>query len=382
MKNINKLLILFFLAFAAQSIFISCKKDNASDHGVRLIKYVRVTNPESSDSLLVGANQGNLIAIMGENLQGAQKLWFNDRPASLTPTYMTSTTILVRVPVPIPTEITNKIKILFSDGDSLLYEFQVQISKPTITSMDCEFVNTGDVAIIHGDFFYEPLTVAFEGGVNGEIVSVTDKIIAVRVPANAEPGQITITTNFGTNKSNFWFRDNRNTFLNSDPFMGWWGGNFVVTDPGPGDPPKISGNYIHIKQPIGGWQWMEIAGGPPGDMGAISKNIPDDAILNPSSYDLKFELNTIKPFNANVLKINVGLSNDFNNDQFQWKPPYDTKGKWQTVIIPYEEITKSYGAKQTVNPNGYYTRLLWHGPGDLDCDISFDNFRIVPKVLK
>lgn len=382
MKNINKLLLLFVLALATQSIFISCTKDKASDHGVRRIKYVRVTNPESSDSLLVGAHQGNLIAIMGENLQGAQQLWFNDRKASLTPTYMTSTTILVRVPVPIPTEITNKIKILFSDGDSLLYEFQVQISKPTITSMDCEFVNTGDVATIHGDFFYEPLTVAFEGGVNGEIVSVADKILQVRVPNGVQPGQITITTNFGTNKSNFWFRDNRNIFISSDPFTGWWGADFVVTNPGPDNPPAISGNYIRVNQPIGGWQWMEIAGGPPKDMGDISKNIPDDAILNPSNYDLKFELNTMKPFNANVIKINAGLSNDFNNDQYQWKPPYDTKGKWQTIIIPYEDITGSYGSKQTVNPNGYYTRLLFHGPGDLDCDMSFDNFRIVPKVLK
>ena len=25
--------------------------------------------------------------------------------------------------------------------------------------------------------------------------------------------------------------------------------------------------------------------------------------------------------------------------------------------------------------------LLFHGPGDLDADICFDNFRVVPKVL-
>ncbi len=381
MKNINKLIILSVLALATQSIFISCTKDKASDHGVRRINYVRVTNPESSDSLLVGAHQGNLIAIIGENLQGAQKLWFNDQPASLTPTYMTSNTILVRVPVPIPQEITNKIKIIFSDGDSLLYDFVVQISKPSITSMDCEFVNTGDVATIHGDFFYEPLTVAFEGGVEGEIVSVTDKIIQVRIPDGVQPGQITITTNFGVGKSNFWFRDNRNIFISSDPFTGWSGASFVVTNPGPDDPPAINGNYIRVNQPIGAWQWTPISEGSPDQM-PDSKSIPDDAILKPEDYNLKFELNTMKPFNANVIKINAGLSNGFDNNNYQWKPPFDTKGKWQTVIIPYEEITKSYGSPQTVNPGGYYTRILFHGPGDLNCDMSFDNFRIVPKVLK
>jgi hypothetical protein len=38
--------------------------------------------------------------------------------------------------------------------------------------------------------------------------------------------------------------------------------------------------------------------------------------------------------------------------------------------------------KPTVNPAGYWSRILFHGPGDLDADISFDNFRVVPKVAK
>ncbi|MEO5996666.1 MAG: glycan-binding surface protein [Chitinophagaceae bacterium] len=381
MKNINKLLLLFAMAFAMQIVFISCKKDTASNHGVRRINYVRITNPESSDSLLVGAQQGRSIAIIGENLQGAQQLWFNDQRASLTPAYMTSTSILVRVPQPIPHQITNKIKIFFADGDSLLYDFVVQISKPSIASMDCEFVNTGDVATVRGDFFYDPLTVSFAGGVNGEIVSVTDKILQVRVPAGALPGQIMITTNFGTTKSNFWFRDNRNIFISSDPFTGWSGASFVVSNPGPGDPQKINGNYIRVKQLIGGWQWTSVAEGPP-DAIPSSKNIPDDAILKPADYNLKFELNTMKPFNANIIKFNIGLSRAFDDNNYQWKPPFDTKGQWQTVVIPYNEITKTYASPQAVNPNGYYTRLLFHGAGDLNCDMSFDNFRLVPKVLK
>ncbi len=97
---------------------------------------------------------------------------------------------------------------------------------------------------------------------------------------------------------------------------------------------------------------------------------------------MKFEVNTIKPYNANVLKINVGLSKDFNNDQYTWLPPYDTKGLWQTVIIPFDEIVASYKTPLAVSPDGYYTRLLFHGGGDLDADISFDNFRVVPKVIK
>ena len=384
MKKKYKSILLLTMAVAVAGIYSSCKKsDTQANTGVPRIKYVRITDPKSSDSLLVGAFQGNLIAIVGENLENAREVWFNDQKASLTPTYITNTSILVSVPNPIPKEITNKLKIIFSNNDSLKYDFKVQVSEPTVSGMNSEYVLTGDVASIRGDYFYEPLTVTFEGGVTGELVSVEDKLIKVRIPAGAMPGQITVTTNFGVTKSDFWFKDNRNIFLSSDPFTGWWNKDYVVLagDVKAGDPPAINGNYIRVKKPIAGWAWTEVAGGPADAMSAISKNIPDEAILKPSDYNLKFELNTIKPYNNNVLKINVGLLQQ-NNDAYQWKPPYDTKGLWQTITIPFEEIVASYGAPLTVNPKGYWTRLLFHGGGDLDCDMSFDNFRIVPKIIK
>ncbi|MDO9373570.1 MAG: glycan-binding surface protein [Ferruginibacter sp.] len=383
MKTINKLTVFLIMAVALVGAFASCKKDDLSNGGKPRINYVRVTTPTSADSLLVGAGQGQLIAIIGENLGGAKSMWFNNQPASLNPTYITNTSILVAVPTPIPTEINNKLKIYFENGDSLLYDFEVQIAKPRLNNMLSEYVNTGDVATIRGDFFYAPLTVTFTGGAVGELVSVEDKTLRVRVPAGAQPGSITVKTNFGETKSDFWFRDNRNIFLSSDPYTGWWNSSYVIAPAsvGPSDPATISGNYIRFKKPIGAWSWNELAGGPASAMGAISKSVPDAAILKPEDYNLKFEVNTIKPYSANMLKINVGLQAE-DNDAYQWKPPYDTKGQWQTVVIPFEEIVASYKVKPTVNPNGYWTRLLFHGPGDLDADISLDNFRVVPKVSK
>ncbi len=381
MKKIFKSLSVLVMSVAIAGIYTSCTKNDLPNGGTPVIKYVRVTNPLSSDSLLTGAFQGNLIAVIGENLQDVVEVWFNDQKASLTPTYITSTSVLVSVPSPIPKVITNKIKMVFAGGNTLIYNFKVQISEPTVSSMDCEYVLTGGEATIRGDYFYEPLTVTFAGGVKGELVSVTDKIMKVKIPAGALPGQITVTTNFGETKSNFWFRDNRNIFLSSDPFTGWWNNSFVVTSPAAGDPPAINGNYIRVKKIIGAWAWTEVAGGPADAMGPISKNIPDEAILTPSGYNLKFEVNTMKPYNNNVIKLNIGLLKE-NNDAYLWLPPYDTKGQWQTVTIPFEDIAKSYGAPLTVSPSGYWTRILFHGGGDLDCDMSFDNFRVVPKIIK
>ena len=380
MKSINKILLVLIMLTGVAGIFIACDKNN-DDSGTPSVNYVRITRPESSDSLLVGAGQGRLIAIVGENLKDAVEVWFNDRQAVLTPTYISNTSILVSVPNPIPKDITNKLKIVFKNGFILYHDFVVQISEPYIGSMVSEFVNDGDIATIRGDFFYEPLTVTFTGGLTGTIVSVTAQAIQVRVPAGAQPGRITVKTNFGETKSNFWFRDSRNHFIDSDPYEGWWNSSYVISNPGPADPVKISGNYIRFTKQIGSWSWNELAGGPSSAMPVHSKNIPDAAIIKPADYYLKFEVNTVKPYNANLLKINLGLLSE-DNDAYKWNPPYDTKGQWQTVVIPLEEVFASYAVKPTVSASGYWCRLLMgHAPGDLDADICYDNFRVVPKVL-
>ena len=367
------------MAVGAASVFTACKKDLA---GTPTVSYVRVTNPTSSDSLLVGAGQGQLIAIIGNNLQDATEVWFNDQQARLTPTYISNNSILVSVPSQIPQAITNKLKIVFKNGYILLYNFQVQISKPLVSSMVSEFVNEGDVATIRGNYFYAPLTVTFTGGDTAQLVSVKDNEIQFTVPAGAQPGPITVKTNFGETKSDFWFRDNRNVVISSDPYEGWHDPSYVVSNPGPGDPPMINGNYIHVKKLISAWSWNEIADGDAGSMPHTSKNIPDDAILNPQKYYLKFEVNTMKPYNNGMIRLNIGIPDpgQADNVNYQWKPPYDTHGQWQTVVIPFDEVLNSYTVKPTVSANGYWTRLLIQGPGDLDADISFDTFRVVPKI--
>ncbi|HUC79807.1 MAG TPA: IPT/TIG domain-containing protein, partial [Flavisolibacter sp.] len=210
MKKVQNIFLLVFTAVMLSGVYTSCKKNDLPNNGQPRITYIRITAPESSDSLLVGAGQGRLIAIMGENLDKAVEIWFNDQKAVLTPTYITNTSILVSVPSRVPIDITNKIKIIFSDGRELLHNFTVQISKPSITSMVCEYVKTNDVATIRGDFFYAPITVTFTGGATGQITSLKDQEIQVMVPAGAQPGPITIKTNFGETVSDFWFRDDRN----------------------------------------------------------------------------------------------------------------------------------------------------------------------------
>src|SRR5688572_9427817 len=144
MRTINTFIAMLFMAIAVGSMFTACNKDE--DGGEPKISYVRVTDPASSDSLLIGAGQGQLIAIMGENLGGATEMWFNDQPASLNPTFITNTSILVNVPSQIPLAINNKLTIVFKSGKTLLYDFSVQIIKPAVNNMLSEYVADGEVA--------------------------------------------------------------------------------------------------------------------------------------------------------------------------------------------------------------------------------------------
>jgi hypothetical protein len=377
MKSIYKITFLLLIVAGITGLIVSCKKDHNS--ATPSISYVRVTNPQSSDSLLIGAGQGALIAIVGSNLQNVVQIWFNDQQALLTPSYITSTSIIVRVPSQIPQKITDTMKLIFSDGYILNHKFKVQISKPFINSMLSEFVNNGDVATIFGNYFYAPLTVTFTGGAVAEIVSIKDQQLDFKVPVGAQPGSITIKTNFGQAISDFMFRDPRPKVIDADPAEGWWG-TYLVTNPGPNDPPKISGNYYRFIKQVKAWTWdqPEVAGGPADANPVHSKNVPDGAILKPEDYNLKFEINTVKPYNSNNIGINVGLTAEDNNN-YSWKPPYDSKGKWNTITVPFEDVVRSYTNKPVVSPSGYWTRILVFGPGDLDADIAFDNLRVVLK---
>jgi len=382
MKSINKILLICLVAVSTAGVYTSCTKDD-SDTGTPTVKYVRITRPESSDSLLIGAGQGQLIAIIGENLKNAVQVWFNDQQARLTPTYITNTSLLVVVPTQIPIAVSNKIKIIFKNGTELLYDFQVQISKPVVSSMVSEFVNTGDVATIKGNYFYQPLTVKFAGGVTGTNVSVSAdaRQLNVTIPAGAQPGQITVTTNFGETKSNFWFRDNRNLLIHNDPWTGWWGQGNVVAGT---DPLAISGNFTRIKQNIGAWAWTEWIGGKE-DALATSHNLPDAAVLKPDDYNLKFEINTLKPYNGNRIKIMIGQVNgpdpNWDTEPFYWEPPFNTGGKWQTVVIPFNEVVAHYVTNWGLRPQGYGVKVWFHGPGTVDADIAFDNLRVVPRII-
>jgi hypothetical protein len=382
MKRIYKYPLFLFIAAALAGIFSAC--DDESENGTPEISYIRVTDPASSDSLLVAGGQGQMVAIIGRNLQHTEQVWFNDQMAALTPTFVTKNSIIARIPSQIPTVLTNQITLVFSNGKSMSYDFTLDISKPVVSRMKSEYVNEGEVATFYGDYFYEPVVVTFAGGVQAELVSVDDQLVEVTVPPGAQPGPVTISTNFGATETDFWFRDNRNIIASFDVPLanGIWRGpaNIVASD---ASIPSINGKFIRVNQVLGAWPFYELYGGPAeGDIGQEAGHIPAEALINPDGYSLKFEINTLKSLTGANMRLHLGNANNGGLDAarqssyYLWEANLHTGGEWMTVTIPWANVYKGF-ANSTA---GYSMFIYFHGPNALEHNFGLDNIRVVPNT--
>ena len=215
---------LLFILFGLFSgiIFQSCEKndDTTDPNAVPVIRYVRITDPEKSDSLVSHAFMGSTVALIGENLGAVVELWFNDQSAILNTSFITNTSIIVTIPNEIPQVVTDEIKLITKGDVEATYAFGVDVPAPVVSSMKCEYVDDGGDATIYGNFFLDdpnkPLQVFFPGNLEAQVKSVAIDKIVVTVPEGAGVGQITVKSLYGSSRSSFYFRDDRNFILDWD----------------------------------------------------------------------------------------------------------------------------------------------------------------------
>jgi hypothetical protein len=401
MKRSNKIFFPFLILLVIVSQLItSCEKEDLDpadiDIGNPQIHFIRSTNPEAADSLIVGAFMGSLIAIVGEDLEHTVEIWFNDQQASLTPTFITNETILVNVPNTVPAEVTNKMRLVFANGAELLHDFSVNVPAPTLSGIKSEYVEAGDIAVLTGDFFFDPLTVTFPGGDEGEIVSLDKTELQIRVPAGATTGNLTVTTNFGTVVSDFIFRDDRNVVVNFDDKRSRsWNSPVANVAAGEGEVPPCSGNYTYFDwDNVGAWQWvnelnmMYIA--EDGETGRGNIPIfPAGASVN--EWGVRFEINV--PFEWREIPLEIFFApygadhgRDIPVPLTRWRPWEDnglfqTDG-WVTVTIPLTEFNEDKnGSPAELTNLSQYTNMTIMFFGDAqntyNVYMAIDNVRVV-----
>ena len=409
-KNIS-LLLIPFVVLGLMTIS-SCEDETGiyveTPNGPPSIQYIRVTNPESSDSLLVSAELGGVIAIIGENLGGTREIWFNDQQAELQPNQVTNTSLIVAVPNLAPTAVTDELHLVGANSDTLSHPFVVAIAAPEIYSAVNEWPQAGENLVLDGNFFFEPITITFEGGETGEVVSISQTSLEVTVPAGATEGPVVVSTNFGEGVSSFNVWDSRNIVLDFDGLNGngWRTG---LTGTGDGE---INGNYLIVEGNIGANQIAEGDGASPFLMeywgGADASRTENFYPLFPGSYQqyvLKFEAK-VNTWYGGYLNLCLAAPDHFDSNQEIWSNdlnaraiwgPWDeageeftTDGRWITVVVPMTEFQyyregddpiEYTGDQEFIEANvGSFSTWLLGSPENSDNFVQFyiDNIRFVP----
>lgn len=414
MKSIIKIstgvstITLLLVTLITGILFQACQKDE-SGGAVPVINYIRITDPAKSDSLVSHAFMGSTIAIMGTNLQDVDEIWFNNQKAFVNFSFVTSNTIIVTIPNVIPSVVTNKLLLINSNKtDTLKYPFGVDVPPPFLSGMLCEYVDDGKTAVIQGNFFIDnpntPLKVFFPGNLEGTIQSITINEINVIVPAGTGVGTIQVKSLYGSTRSTFYFRDDRNIILDYDTrtSSGSWRSGTIKSDAN-----SLKGNYMMLKGQLDDNVGSEdySGGGFVSELWSDANGRPQANFFtgSPADYLFKFEANVkvwtgaylnicFGPWASNVSPYQNQLYWSDVNARGLWKPwegtstgSFKTDG-WITVTIPMSDMkfNKDFGT-MAFDPTKAGSLTFWmKGPSATlgaksDLEIYFDNVRIVHK---
>jgi len=197
-----KKLLLPILLIAAGLIGPGCKKNSS---GPPSITGIRLIDPTKKDSLFTSAVPGTEIVIQGNNLDGAQKIFFNDTSAFFNPVYNTNSNIIVVIPNSAPTaaataSIPSTIRII-TDHGTASYSFTLYLHKPAISSIT--FDNTGTFVTINGTDFQGISKITFPVPGNDTALSYTvnntfTQIIAAIPPGSAFTDSLRVFCHYGT----------------------------------------------------------------------------------------------------------------------------------------------------------------------------------------
>ena len=137
MNNTLKYWALALIVIVAASV-VNCNKDEAP--GPPEIHGVRITDPATADSLFTQALPGQMIVIVGKNLQNAKKVFINNQDLFFNANYNTATHIIVNIPseedgfetVYINPDLPTEIRVETDKGIAR-YNFLVTYPYPSIT---------------------------------------------------------------------------------------------------------------------------------------------------------------------------------------------------------------------------------------------------------
>lgn len=155
LRYIYHIIAAAIIAMTGMLTFQSCSDDD-SKGGQPVIKGVRITDPELADSLFTDGTLGQLIVLVGENLQNARQVFINDQEVSFNCNYNTSTHLMLTIPSDLvvygqDNSLPMEIRVVTSHGTAT-YAFHVIAGSPTIDfyNAELEIMEDGTLSMVPG----------------------------------------------------------------------------------------------------------------------------------------------------------------------------------------------------------------------------------------
>ncbi|RIJ46957.1 hypothetical protein D1614_16085 [Maribellus luteus] len=336
--------------------------------------FSKITSLYALDSVIASGEMGDWIAIQGKNIEKATEIYFNDVAVAIEEVYYEEDVLYLQVPIAMPSEITNKVKVT-TEGGSFDFDFTVNIPAIKLTGMFNEYTAPGDTMKIYGEFFnlYEVdslnTVVVFEGK-EQPVIQVGSNFITVAVPADANEN---IKIELVNKKYNAravcpgYYRDRQNLVTNFDdvPYKGTSGVAYVGSWE---NPEPVDGNYslLTVGSEGSGWSYLIGAAFP------YTADMKD----NPDKYEVKFELNMILP----IMNTHFYLYNYWNHTPAKITPAdlvVQSLGVWQTIRFPLERVIPVDFAGNKDYIGSFNIRI--ESPAGEPLKMGWDNFRVTLK---
>lgn len=369
--------------------------EDQANTGAPVITAVYAVGDTALATPITEAQMGDMIRIVGRNLNNPTSITFNTVEADLSEAYTYSTSANVVIPSELSFASENKIVYTTEQG-SAEYAFTVPFPELQITGLQNEFINAGDSVTILGrnfDFFNfgTDSQVMLNGTALG-VGSITNTSMKALIPEgtadnstleivyNDENGQQQTTTLPFRPTQNLLYGDmsavSISTSTNSTS------GDFIVnieTDDAVAEASDLGRPHIHVTGQLSAWSWNQVD---------LSQNMvdidgADIGLLNPdewNNYVLKFEILTA---GSNPLTGSSSLQPCFNwGNRYVWNPGdglgLNTHDQWQTVTWPLADMLSNgmYGTEGS----RWATLSIAFGPdAEYTADFRIGNIRIEHK---
>lgn len=370
-KLTNIKAIKYFTYIIALFVCVSCEDDEALPEQP---VFAKISPLKDLSASLTGGDMGDWVAIQGQNLETVSEITFNDVPVDLKNIYYEQNVIYLQIPVMMPSEVTNKAKVVSSSGEAE-FNFVVNIPDLKLTGMFNEYTAPGDTLKIYGDFFtlYEvdkTNTMVSFNGTEQPVIQAGANFLTVKVPANVTPNIKLKVMNKKYNVSADcpgFYADRQFLITNFDdvPYTGSDGAAYVGawTNPKP-----ISGKYSYLRVGSSGSGWSYLMG--------TGVSYTADMKDHPNKYEIKFELNMVTP----IMKTRFYLYNYWNHTPAEITAAdlvVQNSATWQTIRIPLERLIPLNFTGNKDYIGSFNIRI--DSPSGEPVSMGWDNFRISLK---